>query len=176
VGAIVVLVFAAPLATAQSGEGGIQGIVQDSSGAAIPNAILLLKEAGGSTQRTVSGEGGKYSFANLPLGTYGLTAFAQGFQVARSEKISVEPGLSMELKVRLETSSVSELKSGPEIRDVTTPATFYRWPGAGFSAPVCDLFPDGLILVWNGAGVTFKIGELERKKAQALPTQEAPRK
>lgn len=172
VGAILVLVFAAPLATAQRGAGGIQGIVQDRTGAAVPSAILVLKEAGGSTQRTVSGEDGRYSFANLPPGTYGLTAFAQGFQVARSEKIGVEPGLFTELKVRLETSSVSELQSG----GLSTPATFYRWPGAGFSVPVCDLFPDGLILVWNGAGVSFKIGELERQKSQAIPTPEAPKK
>jgi hypothetical protein len=32
------------------------------------------------------------------------------------------------------------------------------------------------MLVWNGAGVTFKIGELERQKAQAVQTPEAPKK
>jgi hypothetical protein len=167
VGAILVLVFAAPLATAQSGAGGIQGIVQDRAGAAVPDTILVLKDAGGSSRRTVSGEDGKYSFANLPPGTYGLAAFAQGFQVARSEKISVEPERSTELKVRLETSSVSALESG----DLPIPAAF-----AGIGLPVCDLFPDGLMLVWNGAGVTFKIGELERRKAQAVQAPEEPRK
>ncbi|MGA3099642.1 MAG: carboxypeptidase-like regulatory domain-containing protein [Bryobacteraceae bacterium] len=147
-GAILVLVFTAPLATAQSGVGGIQGIVQNLSGAAVPNAILLLKEAGGSTQRTVSGEDGKYAFANLPPGTYSLTAFAPGFQVARSEKISVAPGLSTELTVRLETGSVSELKIGPEIGLLSAPVTFYPSPGGSVGVPVCDLFP--MVSCWCG--------------------------
>ena len=37
---------------------------------------------------------------------------------------------------------------------------------AEFSIPQCDLFPDGLTLVWSGSKLTWRIPELERKSKE----------
>ena len=56
-------------------------IVQDPSGAILPDAALELRDRGtndvrnGSTQQS-----GAYTFPNLPFGGYQLTATAPGFQ------------------------------------------------------------------------------------------------
>lgn len=68
---------------AQEVTAGVFGVVQDASGAVIPNAQIRLRNTG--TQRawqTQSDESGNFSVTLLPIGTYEVIAEAQGFKKA----------------------------------------------------------------------------------------------
>ena len=78
----------APTAHAQTGgEGGIQGTVSDSTGAAIPNAIVTATnvDTGVSTKRQTTGAG-LYTISPILPGTYTVTATAQGFETVTPEE------------------------------------------------------------------------------------------
>ena len=73
--------------------GGINGSVTDASGAAIPNASLqAVDDATGVTHSTLSSSAGEYSFVDLPLGAYTVTATATGFQTLKVDRIPVTAG------------------------------------------------------------------------------------
>src|SRR5712691_1513629 len=58
----------------------IQGIVQDSSGAAVPGAQIKATQTETAASRTAtSGADGTYVLPNLPLGPYRLEVTKQGF-------------------------------------------------------------------------------------------------
>ncbi|HMH15356.1 MAG TPA: carboxypeptidase regulatory-like domain-containing protein [Edaphobacter sp.] len=94
--------------SAQTFRGGIAGSVQDSTGAVVPNAkILLLGTDTGYTRETVSTSSGDYSFQDLPLGNYSITVSSPGFQQTKIDKIAVRPGqvFSLDIKVGIAASS-----------------------------------------------------------------------
>src|ERR1044071_4231681 len=82
-----------PIAAPTGTTGSITVIVQDPSGAIIPDAALELRDRGtndvrnGSTQQS-----GAYTFPNLPFGRYQLTVAAPGFQKELFESIQVQTG------------------------------------------------------------------------------------
>src|SRR6266436_3284907 len=76
-----VILFAAPLANAQSTGGRIRGTVIDSSGAAIAAAkVSIINEATSATRETEAGAGGEYIFLEVPVGTYEVNAQSAGFK------------------------------------------------------------------------------------------------
>ena len=78
----------APAQTA--GEGTIEGLVTDVSGAAIPGARVTATNIGTnvSTQRT-SSSAGYYAIAPLPPGTYSIAVEASGFKTLKQENLVV---------------------------------------------------------------------------------------
>ncbi|HTJ29864.1 MAG TPA: carboxypeptidase-like regulatory domain-containing protein, partial [Acidobacteriaceae bacterium] len=81
---LVVLVASAP-AFAQF-TAGVQGSVQDSSGAVVPNATLtLVNVATGVSQNATSDASGIFRFASLGPGTYTVEAAAQGFAASKTQ-------------------------------------------------------------------------------------------
>ena len=69
------------LALAQTFRGMILGTIEDSSGAAIPEAQVVIKNlATGQTRTTTTGEAGTYTVPELPLGQYSVTVSKEGFQ------------------------------------------------------------------------------------------------
>jgi hypothetical protein len=65
---------------AQADRGSISGTITDSTGAAVPSVALTLKnQATNLTYSTTASASGAYSFLNLPIGMYTLTAAAKGF-------------------------------------------------------------------------------------------------
>lgn len=71
-------------AWAQSGSG-LSGMVKDSSGAMVGNAIVTLVDDKTSGRKsTVSTPAGAYTFIDLAPGTYALEASAEGFAVFTS--------------------------------------------------------------------------------------------
>ncbi|MEG9433599.1 TonB-dependent receptor [Terriglobus sp. ADX1] len=80
-------------AGAQTYRGGIGGTVVDASGAAIPQAKIVLKNTEtGETRTTNSTQAGTYVFQDLQLGTYAVTISAAGFGDLTLNKIDVNPG------------------------------------------------------------------------------------
>lgn len=72
-----------PVADAQEVTAGVFGVVQDATGAIVPGAAIRLRNMGtGRTWQTVSDESGNFSVTLLPIGTYEVSAEAQGFKRA----------------------------------------------------------------------------------------------
>src|SRR5262245_49142907 len=83
--------------------------VRDASGAVVPNADLVLQDAGtGLVINGRSDKDGGSTFPNLQPGKYRLTAVSQGFQPASVEGIVVETGRSTNVNVGFEVAGVQE--------------------------------------------------------------------
>ena len=137
--AAALLVFAPSLRAQDNAT--ITGTVTDASGAVVPNAELsLLNPATAQTRETKSNEAGEFRFANIAVGTYTLTATAAGFQKSTRTGIvvnvaqtvaadmvltvgSAEQSVTVEaqaLQVQTETSEISTLISGEQVRQLAT--------------------------------------------------------
>src|SRR5437870_1313002 len=59
----------------------ISGLVQDSTGSVVPNATVSVVNTDTNLTRSASSnESGNYVIANLPIGTYRISAEVQGFK------------------------------------------------------------------------------------------------
>ena len=90
------------LLLAQVDTGSLAGTVTDATGAAIPDADLVLREeATGVTSRLKAGGDGSFNFSPLKLGTYTLTVSHEGF------KQSVTEHLQITIQSRIEVEAAS---------------------------------------------------------------------
>src|SRR5665213_1555614 len=75
---------------AQGTNASIQGVVTDSSGAAVPGAAIRVKNiASGTTQATQSDVQGRYTAAELGVGEYEVQASKSGFSTVVHKGITV---------------------------------------------------------------------------------------
>ncbi len=122
--ALLLLASCTPALLAQTFRGSISGIVTDNSDAAVPNAqVVALETATGTEHRTVSSGSGEYSFADLPLGAYTVTATAQGFSTIKVDKVPVSAGVIYSLPVKLnvaQTAETVEVSAGGLSLDTTS--------------------------------------------------------
>ena len=89
--------------------GQIVGTVKDSTGAVVPNTVVILIDTGtGNSLEGKSGPDGGFVFPNLQPGTYTLTATAQGFQPVTVQSISVQTSRSTDLTVQFQVAGVTE--------------------------------------------------------------------
>lgn len=169
-------IFLVPSAQSQE-NATITGTVTDSSGAAVPNAaISLTSQATGQVRQTVSNTDGIYSFGNVGVGHFTLSASATGFQrftrtdivVNTAQTLKEDVGLAVgsegqtitvqanALQVQTETSELSNLISGAQVtqlatngRNVTALATL----GMGVS----DNLPSfsGVLALTSANGISF---------------------
>jgi len=92
----------APISQAQTFRGGLNGVVTDQSGAVVPSAeVVALDPATGITHTTVTSSGGEFTFQDLPLGAYDVTATAPGFQQVKFDKVPVKAGSIYSLPIKL---------------------------------------------------------------------------
>jgi hypothetical protein len=91
--------------------GGISGVVADPTGAVIPGASITATNAStNSTAKAVSGKGGEFSFANLPVGTYTLFILANGFSGATVQGVLVTSGRDQAIGIqKLNTTGAPEV-------------------------------------------------------------------
>ena len=78
--------FSLPIASAQTITGSIAGDVTDSSGAVVPNATVTVENVNGSHTNGETSSSGSYRIPQLPIGTYKVTAAAEGFKSARAKR------------------------------------------------------------------------------------------
>jgi len=102
---------------AQQTLGGLTGVVTDTSGALIPNVTVTVVDENTSLTRTTKTNGsGEYLLVNLPIGSYTLTYTAEGFEVQKSEHITVQANrtgtVNVSLKVGKTTDTV-EVEAAP---------------------------------------------------------------
>ncbi len=97
-------------ASAQSGANGtISVTVQDPSGAAIPEALMELRDLGtNEVRKAVTLPSGTYTFPGLPFGLYRLTITAKGFQREVFESVQVQTARATEVTAALRLGSATE--------------------------------------------------------------------
>jgi hypothetical protein len=92
-----------PLAIAQfAATGEVAGRVKDPSGALVQDASVQLIDKGTKIVRTIkTNDEGRYSFNNVPPGTYDVTVAKTGFSEARLKDQQVDVGQALTLDVSL---------------------------------------------------------------------------
>jgi hypothetical protein len=93
---------------AQSNTGTITGQVEDTNGAAVPNASVKVTNVGTSETRTVqTNENGFYEVPSLSTGVYTITATASGFQETTVSEARLAVGDRLRVDVKMGVSGVS---------------------------------------------------------------------
>ncbi|HUX46047.1 MAG TPA: TonB-dependent receptor [Terracidiphilus sp.] len=105
-----VLALASSRAAAQSGsQGKVQVMVEDASGAIVPQAALKLVALRTNDTRTATGSrAGTYTFVNLPIGLYQLTISAKGFATKVYSSVLVEASRTTTLTADLSVGETSQ--------------------------------------------------------------------
>jgi hypothetical protein len=118
---IVSLALAATLLQAQNPRGSLRGTVQDSSGARIPAAKIVLEAAGSSIAREAASEDrGEFRLDDLLPGTYRMTVSAAGFAPAQAD-VAVAVSSVREVTVTLKPAAPSEtVKVESQASSITT--------------------------------------------------------
>ncbi|MFN0170205.1 MAG: carboxypeptidase regulatory-like domain-containing protein [Bryobacteraceae bacterium] len=87
----------------------INGVVTDNTGATIPRASVLLTEVRtGVTRSGVTNEAGRYSFPNLLVGHYTVTAEMKGFKKAVTEVLKLDVNQVIDVDLRLELGEMTQ--------------------------------------------------------------------
>ncbi len=115
------LLPASPVAHAQGvgASGSVSGTVIDPTGAVIPKGTVTAEDASRGIRLTANVDSnGQYRFANLPPGTYNLSAQIAGFQSQIQKGVTVTVGQAAVLDFHLQvatTSSVVEVSAAPPV-------------------------------------------------------------
>ncbi|HVJ08340.1 MAG TPA: TonB-dependent receptor [Acidisarcina sp.] len=87
----------------------LSGTITDASGAALPNAQVVIENRNTETTRTtVSDKSGFYSAPNLRPGSYEVTVTSQGFATASRKGITLNVGGSQVIDVQMKVGQISE--------------------------------------------------------------------
>ncbi|NWF84383.1 MAG: TonB-dependent receptor, partial [Bryobacteraceae bacterium] len=139
---VVLLALTGLICFGQETTGSIGGQVFDPSGAAVPNAKVTM--SGGALPRTLettTDPGGNYSFPQVPVGTYTVSANAQGFQTTVKSETPVVLGKQTRLDFRLEVGRVTE--SVVVAADATMVDTASSASSVNVDKSFFDLIPKG---------------------------------
>lgn len=97
-----------PIARAQSGES-IWGMVEDSSGQAIPGATVSVRNTEtGETRKVMTDGTGKFDASALPVGRYEVTASKTGFQANATTGVTLVVGQREEVTLTLQVASLHQ--------------------------------------------------------------------
>ena len=109
--ALAVVWLASPL-MAQRTTASLAGHVSDSSGAAVPEADIVVRHVATGVERTVkSNAEGNYVVTALPAGTYAVNVRRQGFQVYSVADLTLQVDQQATLNVELQVGSVTDTVS-----------------------------------------------------------------
>ena len=105
--AIFMVLVLPTISFAQRLTGGLSVSVQDSSGAAVPDAkVTVVNKAQGNTLNLKSGPDGIASAPDLSPADYSITVQHEGFKTA-STTVAVRVGLTSSIALKMEIGSVS---------------------------------------------------------------------
>src|SRR4051794_17665626 len=134
---------------AQEQTASIQGVITDSTGAALPGVTVEASSADRGQKLAVqSDSSGHYRFPSVPPGIYTVTATLSGMQPATAKGVEAKLGTSPKVDLVLKVAAVSEnmtVTAEPALVDVTSSAaqtsirseTFEKLPrGRDFSSVV----------------------------------------
>jgi hypothetical protein len=107
--ALLMLFLTSPYGSAQTDQGAITGVVQDASGAVIPNAQVTATNVDtGLALETKSNGSGVFVFSPLKIGNYTVSASATGFQTVRRENLHLDIQQRLNLNFTLPAGVVTE--------------------------------------------------------------------
>ncbi len=107
--ALFIFLATAPIAMSQTSKGTVAGVVTDPTGAAVPNAVIVLTQKETSAVRdTSTNDAGIYRFDAVNLGTYSLLIKVPGFREARVNDITVAANQVANFDIHLELGSGAE--------------------------------------------------------------------
>jgi len=93
----------------QNAAGVLSGTVVDPAGGAVQNAtVVATSESSASVSKAATDQDGKFSFANLPPGSYKLEVSAPGFALATREGVRTSADGKESLTIALSIGSVSD--------------------------------------------------------------------
>ena len=99
-----------PYSFAQKNTGDIHGTVTDPSDAVIPGCAIKLTDQGtGAVRNTTSDAQGGFSFLQVPVGTYTVTASKDGFKTVTQKDLAVHVSTVMTTVVKLPVGTVGEV-------------------------------------------------------------------
>jgi hypothetical protein len=110
-------------ANAQTISGNLVGTVLDPSGAAVPNATVTATNiATGVKSETTTSSTGDYRIANLPVGSYDITASAAGFQAStlKNYQIELNKTSTAKLSVSVTNTTSVDVNANATVIDNTT--------------------------------------------------------
>jgi hypothetical protein len=106
---LALLVFACVPLVAQVDHASLSGTVTDSSGAVIQGArVETLSAETGFRRLTVTGTGGTYQIPGLPIGSYTVTFFKEGFKPTEFKGVELAVGQPRTIDARLQVGANSE--------------------------------------------------------------------
>lgn len=93
----------------QTPTGTIQGIITDSSGAAVPEAKVVINNVNTNESRTLRTDAtGRYVQPFLLTGTYVITVEKEGFRAFRQENVKLDVGQNRSVDLTLEVGAISQ--------------------------------------------------------------------
>ncbi len=101
----------------------ITGTITDPSGAAIPNAQVVLQNSEHGIKRTsASNSSGDFLFASLPIGSYDLIVTAEGFKKYEAKGVVLRVADKSRVNVALEVGTISTevVVQGSDVAQVET--------------------------------------------------------
>ena len=111
----------------QADQGAITGVIEDSSGAVIPNAQVTLTDTDTDLKLTGQTDGsGNYVFSPIKIGNYKLSASAPGFGTTTQDALHVNIQDRLEVNLKLNTGSNSvnvEVTSAPPLLQTESGST-----------------------------------------------------
>ena len=114
IAALLLLLLAFVAASAQEFRGSVTGQVTDPNGAAVPGAVVVIKNVDTNVEATATtNEEGAYSFQLLQPGKYTLTVTAKGFAPATREGVVVSVAQKLTLDVQVQVTGVGETNCRP---------------------------------------------------------------
>ena len=125
---LLALLIAFPVnSRAQVVGGTISGTISDSTGAAIPNAAVLVhNDETGNERHLQTGPDGRYAAPSIPVGTYTVTADADGFSQQRRTGVALSVGQSQLVNFALPLTGVAQtvtVKDNPPVVNLSTQQT-----------------------------------------------------
>ena len=109
---VICALFAAALAApafAQFDTAEVLGAIKDSSSSAISKAtVTLINQGTGIEAKTTTDESGNYTFENVKIGTYTVTAEAPGFSKAVAKDVTVNVNARQRVDLTLQVGAVSD--------------------------------------------------------------------
>ena len=103
------LLLQAPSAFAQVDQGSITGVVQDPTGAVVPNAkVTLLNTDQGLTLETTADGSGVYTFSPVRIGHYTVTVTSPGFSTTTQKNLTVNVSQNLRVDIQLKPGSATQ--------------------------------------------------------------------
>jgi hypothetical protein len=87
----------------------ISGTVLDASGAAMPRVkVTVVDRERGSSLTTFTNDAGRYSFPNLGVGVYAVSAEMSGFKKATTAEIRLDVNQAVDADIRMEIGDITQ--------------------------------------------------------------------